>query len=86
MRSCLALLVALTATPFAAAHFKITAAKGNLGGNGVALGLTPGSDDQERDDVTRFNGRQADTFGRTRAVSAFSSIFTSLSFLLLAIC
>ena len=63
-------LLGLTAIPFVSAHCKITAAKGDLGGSGVGLGVTSVTADNadNKKDVTRFDGVQKETFGRIPAV------------------
>lgn len=62
-------LVAVGLAPFVAGHCKITAAKGDLGGAGVALGITANSGNSQAD-VTVFKGNSG--FGQTQAVSAIA--------------
>ena len=58
------LLLASGVLPLVAGHCKITAATGDLGGKGTALGITA-NDGNSQSDVTVFSGRQAKTFGDT---------------------
>ena len=57
----------LSASTLVAGHCKITAAKGDLGGAGTALGITA-NDGNSESDVTVFQGAQATTFGETPGV------------------
>lgn len=57
-------IIALLALPLASAHCKITAAKGDLGGSGVALGITTGSGNSQSDvTVFKSNGNLGATAG-----------------------
>ena len=60
-------IIAMGAIPLVAAHCKITAAQGDLGGAGTALGITANSGNS-LNDVTIFSGAQGKTFGKTNSV------------------
>lgn len=60
-------LFAIGVLPLVAGHCKITAAKGDLGGKGTALGITD-NDGNSQSDVTVFSGGQAKPFGDTPGV------------------
>ena len=70
------IFAAASLVPFVAAHCKITAAKGNLGGATVALGITAGSGNSQSD-VTVFKNGAA--FGQTQAVSDIRCMKTSIN-------
>ena len=61
------LFLAIGVVPLVAGHCKITAASGDLGGKGTALGITA-NDGNSESDVTVFSGTQAKTFGDTPGV------------------
>lgn len=62
----------LIAAPLVPAHCLITAASGDLGGNGTGLGVLTAKDNSQAD-VTVF---KAGGFGQTQSVSSFIYVST----------